>query len=334
MNTKCPMNTKYSMIMKSSRQIRATFLLLLTAVIWGLAFVAQEVGAEYLGTFSFNGIRFLLGAVSLIPVILLFEREQMNGGKWKKLIGGSFVAGTVLFLASALQQYGVQLGTPAGKAGFITGLYTVIVPILSLLVFRRRTHALVWAGAVLAVAGLLLLNLDENFNLVIGAGECCLLAGSVMWAVHILVIDKFVTSLSPLKFSMGQFIVCGVESIACALLWETVTLSAVQSAVVPLFYGGIMSVGVAYTCQALGQKDSDPTVAAIVFSMESVFSVIGGVVILHAQMAWQAYAGCGLILVGIIISQLTPGKKTDEEEKPISLQEDQTQKRREHPLEA
>ena len=300
--------------MKSSKQIRATFLLLLTAVIWGLAFVAQEVGAEYLGTFSFNGIRFLLGAASLAPVILLFERERVGRAKLKKLLGGSLLAGTVLFLASALQQYGVQLGTPAGKAGFITGLYTVIVPILSLLLFRRKTHALVWAGALLAVGGLLLLNLDEHFNLVIGAGECCLLAGSVMWAVHILVIDRFVSTLSPLKFSMGQFIVCGVESLLCALLWEEITLPAVQAAAVPLFYGGIMSVGVAYTCQALGQKDSDPTVAAIVFSMESVFSVIGGVLILHARMAWQAYAGCALILAGIIISQLTPKRKSEEAE--------------------
>ena len=301
--------------MKSSKQIRATFLLLLTAVIWGLAFVAQEVGAEYLGTFSFNGIRFMLGALSLTPVIFFFERERIDRGRWKKLLGSSLIAGTVLFLASALQQYGVQLGTPAGKAGFITGLYTVIVPILSLILFRRRTHVLVWAGAVLAVAGLLLLNLDENFNLRIGAGECCLIAGSVMWAVHILVIDRFVASVSPLKFSMGQFIVCGAESLFCALLWEEISLPAVQAAAVPLFYGGIMSVGVAYTCQALGQKDSDPTVAAIVFSMESVFSVIGGVLILHAHMAWQAYAGCALIFAGIVISQLTPGKKADDAER-------------------
>ena len=304
--------------MKNAKQMRATFLLLLTAVIWGLAFVAQEVGAEYLGTFSFNGIRFLLGAVSLIPVILLFEREKMSGGKWKKLLGSSLVAGTVLFSASALQQYGVQLGTPAGKAGFITGLYTVIVPILSLVLFRRRTHLFVWAGALLAVAGLLLLNLDEHFNLVIGTGECCLIAGSVMWAMHILVIDKFVESVSPLKFSMGQFIVCGAESMVCALLWEEITLSAVQAAAVPLFYGGIMSVGVAYTCQALGQKDSDPTVAAIVFSMESVFSVIGGVLILHAHMAWQAYAGCGLIFAGIVIAQLSPGQKSQTKDESLT----------------
>ena len=320
--------------MKLSKQLRATLLLLLTAIIWGLAFVAQEVGAEYLGTFSFNGIRFMLGAVSLLPVILLFERESMNGGKWKKLFASSLVAGTVLFSASALQQYGVQLGTPAGKAGFITGLYTVIVPILSLILFRKRTHVLVWAGAVLAVTGLLLLNLDENFNLVIGTGECCLIAGSVMWAVHILVIDRFVETVSPLKFSMGQFIVCSAESLFCALMWEDITLPAIQAAAVPLFYGGIMSVGVAYTCQALGQKDSDPTVAAIVFSMESVFSVIGGVLILHAHMMWQAYVGCGLILAGIIISQLTPGNKPAESDDSIRIQKEEGKRTKKLPLDA
>lgn len=297
--------------MKTIKQFKGTLLLLLTAIIWGLAFVAQEVGAEYLGTFSFNGIRFLLGAVSLVPVILLFEREHMDGTKLKKLLAASGIAGTVLFLASSLQQYGVQLGTPAGKAGFITGLYTVIVPLLSFLLFRKKTNGFVWLGAVLAVGGLLLLNLDEHFTLSIGAGEICLLCGSVMWAVHILVIDKFVNDVSPLKFSQVQFIVCGLESLFCALLWEDITWTSVQMAAVPLLYGGLMSVGVAYTCQALGQKDSDPTVAAIIFSMESVFSVIGGVLILHAHMVWQAYVGCGLILAGIILAQQKAGNRSN-----------------------
>lgn len=297
--------------MKTIKQFKGTLLLLLTAIIWGLAFVAQEVGAEYLGTFSFNGIRFLLGAVSLVPVILLFEREHMDGTKLKKLLAASGIAGTVLFLASSLQQYGVQLGTPAGKAGFITGLYTVIVPLLSFLLFRKKTNGFVWLGAVLAVRGLLLLNLDEHFTLSIGAGEICLLCGSVMWAVHILVIDKFVNDVSPLKFSQVQFIVCGLESLFCALLWEDITWTSVQMAAVPLLYGGLMSVGVAYTCQALGQKDSDPTVAAIIFSMESVFSVIGGVLILHAHMVWQAYVGCGLILAGIILAQQKAGNRSN-----------------------
>lgn len=286
------------------KKFKSMFLLLITAIIWGLAFVAQQVGAEYLGTFTFNGIRFLLGAVSLIPVVLLFEREPMDGAKWKKLLVASGITGTVLFLASTLQQYGVELGTPAGKAGFITGLYTVIVPVMSFLIFRKRTNLFVWIGAVLAVGGLLLLNLDEHFTLAFGAGEISVLCGSVMWAVHILVIDKFVNEVSPLKFSMVQFIVCGVESMLCALLFEDITLAGIQGAAVPLLYGGIMSVGVAYTCQALGQKETDPTVSAIIFSMESVFSVVGGVLILHAHMEWQGYVGCALILGGIILAQL------------------------------
>lgn len=292
-------------IMKNNaKQWRATLFLLLTAIIWGLAFVAQEVGAAYLGTFSFNGIRFLLGAFSLVPVILLFEREGLKHINGRKLLIASCTAGTVLFLASTLQQYGVQLGAPAGKAGFITGLYTVLVPLLSFVLFRRRTGALMWCGAVLAVGGLLLLNLDEHFNLSVGPAEWCLLGGSLMWAVHILVIDRFVEEISPLQFSLGQFVVCGLESLVCALVFEQITAEGVRMALIPLLYGGLMSVGVAYTCQALGQKDSDPTVAAIIFSMESVFSVIGGVLLLHAHMMAQAYAGCGLILAGIILAQL------------------------------
>lgn len=291
-------------VTEKNRQWKGTLLLLLTAVIWGLAFVAQQVGAEYLGTFSFNGIRFLLGAVSLVPVIALFERGRTDGAERKKLLPASLIAGTVLFLASGLQQYGVQLGVPAGKAGFITGLYTVIVPLLSFLLFRKRTNVFIWLGALVAVSGLLLLNLDDTFTLTVGPGELCLLAGSVMWAVHILVIDKFVAEVSPLRFSQMQFIVCGLENMLCAALFETVTLTDIRMAAVPLLYGGIMSVGVAYTCQALGQKESDPTVAAIIFSMESVFSVIGGILILHAHMAWQGYVGCGLILGGILLAQL------------------------------
>lgn len=217
-------------------------LLVITAVIWGLAFVAQEVGAEYVGTFTFNGIRFFLGALSLIPVILLFEREKLNKTQFKKLAIASLIAGTVLFAASALQQYGVELGTPAGKAGFITGLYTVIVPIMSLIVFRRRTNIYIWIGAVLAVCGLLLLNLDEKFTFTFGAGELSLFIGAIVWAVHILVIDKFVGEISPLKFSMGQFIVCSAESIICALMFEDISIGGIKMAAVPILYGGLMSV--------------------------------------------------------------------------------------------
>ena len=300
--------------MKTIKKFKSMFLLMTTAVIWGLAFVAQEVGAEYLGTFSFNGIRFLLGAVSLIPVILFFERESMDWAKIKKLLSASAITGTVLFLASTFQQYGVELGTPAGKAGFITGLYTVIVPVMSFVIFHKKTNSFIWIGAVLAVGGLLLLNLDDKFTLSFGAGEISVLCGSVMWAVHILVIDKFVNEVSPLKFSMGQFIVCGVESLICALIFEDITLTGIRMATVPLLYGGIMSVGVAYTCQALGQRETEPTVSAIIFSMESVFSVIGGVLILHAHMELQGYIGCALILCGIILAQMKSDSKAEQAE--------------------
>ncbi len=290
--------------MKNLKKFKSLMLLVITAIIWGLAFVAQQVGAEYVGTFTFNGIRFILGAISLIPVILIFERENMNKAQLKKIGLASLIGGTVLFIASALQQYGLVLGTPAGKAGFITGLYTVIVPIMALVVLHRKTNVFIWIGAVFSVCGLLLLNLDENFTLSFGGGEVSLFLGAIVWAVHILVIDKFVVEVSPLKFSMGQFIVCGVESMICALIFEDISLGGIQMALVPILYGGFMSVGIAYTCQALGQRDSDPTAAAIVLSMESVFSVIGGILILNAYMEIQGYIGCLLIFVGIVLAQI------------------------------
>lgn len=300
------------------KKFKSLFLLVLTAVIWGLAFVAQEVGAEYVGTFTYNGVRFTLGTLSIIPVILIFEREKITKAMLKKLIPASLITGFVLFSASTLQQYGVQLGTPAGKAGFITGLYTVIVPIMSLVFFRRKTNFLIWIGAVIAVAGLFLLNLDENFNLAIGWGEVVVFCGSVIWAVHILVINKFVEEVSPLKFSMGQFLVCAVLSMICALLFEDISFDGIRMAGLPILYGGIMSVGVAYTCQVLGQKDSDPTLAAIVLSMESVFSVIGGVLLLHAHMELQGYIGCVMIFGGIVLAQLNPKKHNEDNEKALS----------------
>lgn len=300
------------------KKFKSLFLLVLTAIIWGLAFVAQEVGAEYVGTFTYNGVRFTLGTLSIIPVILIFEREKITKAMLKKLIPASLITGFVLFSASTLQQYGVQLGTPAGKAGFITGLYTVIVPIMSLVFFRRKTNFLIWIGAVMAVAGLFLLNLDENFNLAIGLGEVVVFCGSVIWAVHILVINKFVEEVSPLKFSMGQFLVCAVLSMICALLFEDISFDGIRMAGLPILYGGIMSVGVAYTCQVLGQKDSDPTLAAIVLSMESVFSVIGGVLLLHAHMELQGYIGCVMIFGGIVLAQLNPKKHNEDNEKALS----------------
>lgn len=287
---------------------KSIILLFLTAIIWGFAFVAQKVGAQFVGAFTFNGIRFLLGTLSLFPVIMLFEKEEYNKEKFRKTLKAGLMGGTVLFLASTLQQYGVEITNSAGKSGFITGLYTVFVPIAAFLFMKKKTNALTWIGAVFAVGGLYLLCMTGEEK--VGIGDLVLLIGTVFWTVHILVIDKFVSEISPLRFAQIQFAVCGVLSIVCALILEDISFVAIKSALLPILYGGLMSVGVAYTCQILGQKDADPTFSAIVLSTESVFAAIGGVLLQNETMTASAYIGCALIFVGIVLSQLNLKKKS------------------------
>ena len=285
-------------------KIKSTILLFLTAIIWGFAFVAQRVGAEFVGAFTFNGVRFLLGALSLIPVILIFEREKVDKSKFIKILIPGLLGGTVLFIASTLQQYGVEITGSAGKAGFLTGLYTVLVPLIRF-VMGKKTSAFTLFGAVFAVAGLFFLCMTGD-EISFGIGDIVLIIGAFFWAGHILVIDKYVNDISPLKFSLVQFLVCGILSIVFALILEDIEFAAIKSAGIPILYGGLMSVGVAYTCQILGQKNSDPTFASIVFSTESVFSAIGGALLLNEIMSGRGYLGCVLIFIGIVLSQLNP----------------------------
>lgn len=287
-------------------KLKSTILLFLTAIIWGFAFVAQRVGAEFVGAFTFNGVRFMLGAASLIPVIMLFEKEKIDKKILKYNLIPGILAGVVLFIASTLQQYGVELTQSAGKAGFLTGLYTVLVPLIRF-AMGKKTGFLTFVGAIFAVTGLFFLCMTgDEFSF--GLGDVVLIIGAFFWAGHILVVDKYVNTTSPLKFSLVQFLVCGFLSLICAFAFEDIQLSAIKSAGVPILYGGLMSVGVAYTCQILGQKESDPTFASIVFSTESVFSAIGGALLLNEIMSGRGYLGCVLIFIGIVLSQLNGEK--------------------------
>ena len=292
-----------------NKKILSAIMLIVTAMIWGFAFVAQRIGAESLGTFYFNGIRFMLGALSLIPVFLLFEREKFDKNKFKKTLIAAVVCGTVLFIASALQQYGIELTGSAGKAGFITGLYTVLVPIVAFVLYKKSGGIGMWAGACLAVTGLFLLSVNEGFT--VEFGDLMLLIGAFFWTAHILVIDKFVENVSPLKFASLQFAVCAILNLAFAFAFESFDMKAVEAALVPLLYGGLASVGIAYTLQIISQKNSDPSTAAIIFSLESVFSAIGGAIILGEKMSVRGYIGCALIFSGIILSQIKFGKKKE-----------------------
>jgi drug/metabolite transporter (DMT)-like permease len=238
---------------------------------------------------------------------MIFERRQLNRQKLKNAALASIVAGTVLFIASALQQFGIEITQSAGKSGFITGLYTVLVPVISFVIYRQKKNIGVWLGAIVAVIGLFLLSINES--LAFGVGDLVLLIGAFFWAAHILVIDRFVNNISPLCFSMMQFAVCAALNLIAAFAFEEITMTAIENALGPLLYGGLCSVGIAYTLQTIGQKSADPAFAAIIFSTESVFSAIGGALILNEKMLPRGYLGCLLIFNGVIVSQITFGKK-------------------------
>lgn len=299
-------------------------MLLTTAAIWGFAFVAQVLGSDHVGAFTFNGLRFVVGGVTLIPVYLLFERDRdarptmEKRAATRRTVLGALAAGGILFIASALQQYGIQLTRNPGKAGFMTGLYIVITPICYFLFFRKKSSWNTWAGAIAAVAGLYLLCLREGEGFLFGMGEALLLAGALFWTAHMLVVDHFIADISPLRFSSWQFIFCGLLSLLLALPTETITLTGIWNAKWALLFCSFLSVGVGYTFQMIGQKHCPPTNAAIIFSMESVFAAIGGILWnLMASPSWRVdqeilpvgYVGCAAILLGIILSQIPIHKR-------------------------
>ncbi|WFD11786.1 DMT family transporter [Tepidibacter hydrothermalis] len=296
-----------------SKILRANILLLITAAIWGFAFVAQRIGAQYVGAFTFNGIRFALGSLSLVPLIFYFDKRKKNEGsnenniemtQRKTIISGALV-GSMLYLAATFQQVGINY-TTAGKAGFITGLYMVIVPLIGVFL-KQKIEKSAWVGVVLAVVGLYLLSINENFS--ISFGDLLELIGAVFWAFHILTIDHFSKKVDPLKLSCIQFATCSVLSLISALIFEHITVSALSSALIPILYGGLLSVGIAYTLQVVAQKDAKPSHAAIILSMESVFGAIGGGIMLGESMSSRGYIGCVLILGGILVSQIKFPKK-------------------------
>lgn len=287
--------------------LKSIIMLFTAAIVWGFAFSAQVmVDTDVLGNFSFNGVRFILGSASLIPIVLIFEREKKDPAKLKRTCVAALIAGTVLFIASALQQYGISINHNAGKAGFITGLYTVLVPIIGFLVLKNKAGVNTWIAAALAVYGLFLLSAGDGFDQ-INMGDVVVFIGAFFWAGHILVIDKLVDNVSPVKFAMLQFFVCGVWNLIVAMLFENITWAGITYTAIPILYTGIMSTGVAYTCQILGQKGTNPNLSAIILSTECVFSAVGGAIVLNETMDAKGYIGCVLVFLGILVSQIDLG---------------------------
>ncbi len=266
---------------------------------------------EYIEPHTMNGVRFALGAAALVPVMLFFERGRVDRAQQIRTVKASVAAGTVLFCASALQQMGIEQTGSAGVAGFITGLYTVFIPIVCYVLFKKKTGVNVWIGAACAVVGLFLLCYRAGEGLHFGYGELLLLIGSFFWTAHVMIIDKMGKNVRSLHLSCGQFAVCAVISLIFMFIFEEPTVSAILDAKWTILYCGLLSVGVAYTLQVVAQKSCDPTLAAIVLSCESMFSVIGGALFKIDTITLVGYLGCGLMFAGIIFSQIEfKGRKT------------------------
>ena len=295
----------------SKRNWKSPLILLLTAAIWGVAFVAQSVGMDYVKPFTFNGVRSLLGAVVLLPVIYFFSHKKKDKtGQTKEstktLWLGGISCGLCLCVASSLQQIGIQY-TTAGKAGFLTAMYIVIVPILGLFL-GKKCSPFVGVSIVLATIGLYLLSIKEGFS--IGVGDIYVIFCAVVFSLHILVIDYFAPKCDGVKLSCIQFLVCGVICTTVALIVEKPELGQILSAWLPIAYAGILSCGVAYTLQIIGQKGMNPTVASLILSLESVISVLAGWVLLQQSLSARELIGCVIMFAAIILAQL-PGKVHD-----------------------
>ena len=286
--------------------IKADALLLATAIIWGFAFVAQRAGMDFMGPFTFNGIRFALGSLSLLPLLLIGGEQQTAADHLlprpglKTILLGGGALGLALFLGASLQQIGLVY-TTAGKAGFITGLYVIIVPILGLF-GKQQPNTGTWFGAVLAVVGLYLLSITQGFT--IETGDLLVLIGAFFWAAHVLIIAWLSPRINPIKLAFSQYLTCSILSLITASIIEVITVNAILQASVPILYGGLGSVGIAYTLQVIAQRDAHPAHAAILLSLESVFAALGGWLLLGETISPRGLAGCGLMLSGMLLSQL------------------------------
>ena len=291
------------------KQLRGSLLLLLTAMIWGAAFVAQSVGMDHVGPFTFLCTRSILGGVVLLPVIHLRGKKQspdQPSAKKGPLLLGGICCGSALFVASALQQIGLQ-ETTAGKAGFLTAMYMILVPIAGLF-FGKKPEKKTWGAVAIALVGMYLLCLWESGFSGINRGDLFEIACAVCFTVHILVIDHFSPRVDGVKMSCIQFFTCGILAFFFMLVLESPSLHAILSAAAPILYAGILSSGVGYTLQIVAQKDTDPTIASLLMSLESVFSLIFGWILLHQALNGIELLGCCLMFAAIIWVQL-PGRK-------------------------
>jgi drug/metabolite transporter (DMT)-like permease len=322
-------------MMSRNTTVRSDLILLITAVIWGFAFVAQRMGMEHIGPFLFNGIRFALGALTLV-LFLKFkaiydeqtvgrydgkkesrndqltadrrpptaDRELRTANRELPTVYGVLL-GLILFTGASFQQVGIVY-TTAGNAGFITGLYVILVPLLGIFSGHKASWNL-WAGALLALAGLYFLSITKGFEM--SPGDLLVLVSAIFWAIHVLYTGWLSPRTSAIRLAITQFAVCSALSLLSAFIFESNSFEGIYHAAWPILYGGILSVGIAYTLQIVGQKKAPPTHAAIIMSLETVFAVIGGVLILSETMNERKWIGCLLMLLGMVMAQISVGSR-------------------------
>lgn len=284
--------------------LKSSFLLFMAAFIWGIAFVAQSVGMDYMGPWTFNGGRFLLGGMVLLPVILVKrsrnKKEKIAPADLKTTFTGGICCGLALCAAALFQQVGIMY-TTVGKAGFITTLYIIMVPILGIFL-KKKVQGRIWTGALIAAAGMYLLCMNEGFS--VSKGDALVFICAIIFSIHILVIDYFSKRADGVELSCIQFFTAGIIATAGAFLFETPSFTGIVEGIIPLAYAGILSCGVAYTLQIIGQKNIDPTIASLLLSLESVVSMLAGWVLLGQALNAKELFGCGLVFGAVILVQL------------------------------
>lgn len=309
--------------MANKKKIIGPILLISAAIIWGLSFVAQKQGMDYVGGFTFNGIRSLLGGIVLLPVILFRSVKNKNNIKLspvekkssrKDNIKGILIVGTMLCIGSNLQQFAFDYIEP-GKVGFITALYMLLVPLISFIIYKKKQPFTTWLGVFLGVGGLYMICMGGSSSFGLGKGEILALLCSIAFALHIIVIDKYASKIDAIVLSCGQYMITGVISCILMFIFEKPSIDGIMQAAIPIIYAGIMSCSCAFTFQIIGQKYTEPTLASMLLCTESVFSVIFSFIILGERMTVIEYIGCAVMFTAIIIAQL-PAKKHSETQSP------------------
>lgn len=287
--------------------LKSAAVLLLAAVIWGFAIAAQRAGMAHVGPFAFTGIRFGLGSLVLVPAVIVQARARSPRQLDKRQARAGLGLGVVLFVAVSLQQLGI-VHTTAGKAGFITGLYVVFVPIFGL-ALRLRPRMGTWIGVVSAAAGMYLLSVRDDLTM--GGGDLLVLASAGVWAIHMLLVARLVQLMHWSHLAILQFSTCAVVGLIVAALVEETSVADVAAAAVPILYAGVMSVGIGYTLQVIGQRRAPPAAAAIILSLEAAFAALAGWLLLNEQLNSRELVGCGLMLAAMVVAQLTPSGDRD-----------------------